>query len=295
MNYLILCVLMNVWVYIAFRLFNVFKLDNLTAIIVNYFFCVLIGVVLLPDPGSFLNVSYLGQWGWITLILGGLFILNFFLIAITTQKSGVVTASVASKVSLVIPMAMSMIFIGLSKEFNWINYMGLISAVAAVFLTSFKKNKLKSEINLKYLYLPLLVFIFSGLIDTTINFTNYLYLDVDSELVFPTFIFFVAFIFGIILLIVKKKQINLKNILGGAFLGIPNFLAVLFLIRTLSAFDNDGAVVYSSVNLGVIIIASFISIIFFKEKLSAINWLGFLLAILSLLLVYHQEIIGFII
>ena len=51
------------------------------------------------------------------------------------------------------------------------------------------------------------------------------------------------------------------------------------------AMSNDPSTVFAAMNIGVIIFGSLIGILVFKEKLSKLNYLGLLLALLSIILI----------
>ena len=49
---------------------------------------------------------------------------------------------------------------------------------------------------------------------------------------------------------------------------------------------------YPIYNIGVILISTLVSIMFFKEKLNALNIVGLILAVVAIFLISWQEILG---
>jgi uncharacterized membrane protein len=107
---------------------------------------------------------------------------------------------------------------------------------------------------------------------------------------------FGAILAGIIVLTIRvvrgQEKIELKNILASITLGVPNFLSFYFLILALTAYGNSGAFVYPLYNIGVILGSALVAFIFFKEKLTMLNKIGLLLAIVAIGLISWQDIQG---
>lgn len=288
----LLCVLMNVGIFICFRLFGVVKMNTLQAIIFNYITCVITGLIYIGDTDFVNALSLDDSWLVIAFVLGAVFISTFYLMAITTQKFSITVSSIASKMSLIIPVLVSLFILGIqSKNYTLLNYAGMLLAIVAVFLSAYKERKIEtSGLSGRELLLPLLIFILGGLIDSSINYTNHHFLTQREERIFPVIIFASASIFGIIALVVKRQKLHLKSILGGIVLGAVNYFSIYFLLTSLSAFENDGAIVYPLVNVGTILISSFLSILFFNERMSRLNQLGLLVAILAIIFISYQEL-----
>jgi hypothetical protein len=294
MVYILLCILMNVLIYVNFKMFGHFKINPVQAIIFNYFFCVVAGLFFTGGIAGFSGAGI--EWIIIAIVLGVIFIVNFNLISRTTERYGISVSSIATKLSLIIPVLVSFFLLRTQfKEFDFFNYVGILIALPAMLLGSIKKQeKTLHKVRKLGLALPFLTFFLSGTIDTTINVTNFYFLGPATETAFIVVVFACSALIGTVYLIYKREKVYVKNVVAGVTLGIPNYLALYFLIRSLSAFDNDGSLVYPSVNIGIIVFASFLSWAFFQDKLSMKNKTGILLAIVSIFLIYHQELLQYI-
>lgn len=289
----LLCILANVGIFICFRLFSTFNMDTFQAIVFNYFTCVVTGLIFMNDYTVLEQIDADTTWAWIAAGLGIIFISTFYLMAITTQKFSMTVSSIAAKMSLIIPVLFSLFFLGIqSKIYTWLNFLGMGLALVSILMSSYKERKIEThQISGFDLVLPLLVFVLGGVIDTSINFTNFRFLTDREAAVFPLLIFTSAAVIGSVVLMIRRRQLAWKNVLGGVMLGVVNYFSIYFLITALSAFSNDGAIVYPLINVGIIVFAALISVLFFKERLSRINQIGILLAILAIVFISYQEII----
>lgn len=278
----------------AFRSFSKFKINTFPAIITNYFVCVITGSLYVGGSNISAQLEQDISWLAAAVILGIVFVSTFYLMARTTQLRGVAVATVASKMSLAIPVIFSLFIfqIGTSSLDTW-NYLGILLAFLAILMVTKKgSNTESSSMALRNLGLPLLLFFMGGVIDTSLNYVNHHFLGPELEPIFPIFIFGFAFITGLILAIIQRIKVKWKDILGGIYLGVPNYFSIYFQLKALSAYDNNGALVYPSLNIGIIVFSTLAAIIFFHEKLSKLNWLGILLSVVVIFLLSHQEILS---
>lgn len=289
---IILCILMNLGILICFRLFKLFGIHTFQAIVINYVICVITGILFVGPSEVFNTINPADTWFWIGMALGLVFVSTFYLMAITTQKFSITVSSIASKMSLVIPVLFSLFILGVvSKSYSWLNYLGMVLTLPAIIFGSLKPSHMKTEIRsgLEYL-MPIAVFLASGLIDSTINYTNYHFLTGKEEAIFPIITFLSAALAGILVLLIKRGNLTTKNLIGGTILGVVNYFSIYFLIRALSSFNNDGALVYPLTNVGLILISALISFSLFKERLTKLNVAGICLAIISIILISYQEL-----
>jgi drug/metabolite transporter (DMT)-like permease len=291
MIYLLFCILTNVGIFVCFRMFKASGLNTFQAIVFNYITCVVTGLIFLNDSAVWQSISFSSTWVQIGILLGGVFVASFYLIAITTQKFSMTVSSIAAKMSLIIPALISLFVLNIeSKEYSILNYLGMVLALAAIVLSSYKKKNINNPNFDILLLLPLFVFILGGLIDSTINYTNYKYLTAEFEPIFPIVLFLSAAIIGSIILLVQRARLNLKSILGGMILGVINYFSIYFMLKSLTSFNNDGALVYPILNVGIILITVLVSVLFFREKLSRLNIAGLVFAVVSILLISYQEL-----
>jgi len=281
---LALSVIFSTLIFIIFKLFDRYKIQTLYAIITNYLVACIVGLLLYQDPNAIYTIPK-KPWFLGTLALGLLFIVVFNLMATTAQKVGVSVASVATKMSFVIPVIVGLALY--NEQSGFLKIAGILLAMAAVYFTSKKDSNI--SFNPKVLILPILVFLGSGIIDATLHYMQKNYVAPEEFSLFSSTVFGSAAAIGILFILFKatKKplQINVKNIAGGIVLGIPNFFSIYFLLKALDSPNLNSASIFTINNVAIVLFSTVLGILLFKEKITAKNWLGIALAILSITLV----------
>ena len=281
---LILSILLSTLLFIIFKLFAKYNVNVLQAIVVNYIVACICGLVFYSNPFTISSITS-SSWFYGALLLGFLFIGVFNVMAITSQKNGLSVASVAGKMALIIPILFA-VFV-YKEHLNIIKTIGIISALIAVYLVSVKNNGVK--IKKKTLIYPILLFLGSGIIDTSLKYFESKYVGENEIPLFSASIFGIAAIIGCILLFIKalKKQliITRKNIFAGVVLGIFNYFSIYFLIKALRSDLFNSSTVFTINNVAIVMLSTIVGILLFKEKINMKNWVGISLAIISIVLV----------
>ena len=296
MIYLILGITVNAAIFLAFRSFSIWKIDNMQAIAVNYVVCVFVGMLFIENPSILYTIDYSGMWSWVALSIGFMLVIGFYAASLTSQLLGVSVASVASKMSMMFPVLFSLFFMKIeSKEFTFFNYTGMALALIAIYLSSIRKSNDSKVIHSKryLLLLPFVVFLAGGLIDIGLNYSNHSLITTENLGAFTIVLFAGAAVSGLFLLFIQKRKFQMKNLIGGAGLGIINYFSLFFVLKALTAFDNNGAVFYPIYNVGIIMMSSFAAMLLFSERLSKTNFIGLALSVLALFLLSYQEVIAY--
>ncbi|MBO0322498.1 EamA family transporter [Muricauda sp. CAU 1633] len=277
-------ILSSTLIFVVFKLYDVYKVQTLYAIVVNYVVACMTGFFLYEgsvDIGQLVNSS----WFWGPVVMGILFITIFNLMAKTAQVAGVSVASVATKMSLVIPVIFGIWLY--NESLTWIQVIGIVLALVAVYLASLKEKHI--VINRKTLLLPFLVFLGSGIIDTSIKYFEELHLTDEEVPIFSSMVFGCAALSGLVFISIRSKKtpikINFKNVLGGIALGVPNYFSIYFLIIALRSDMLGSAAIFTLNNVAIVMLSTLLGILLFKERLSLKNWGGVALAVVSIILV----------
>lgn len=284
MVFLILAILISTSIVITFRLFSRFQIDNLQAITTNYLVAAILGFLIHPAVFSWVEIP--GKpWFFFSCIIGVTFILTFFLFALSAQKVGVAVTSVTSKMSVVIPVTVGIL--AYAEPASAIKLFGIVLSLLAFYLTFRKKNSQKIE--KKFLILPLLLFLGNGTNDTLTKHSQ-MFLIGNDYMLFLGMVFSVGFLIGITMVIIKairkkeeSKIILWKNLLAGAWLGLLNFGSSYYFIVGMSHFQSS--VFFPIFNVSIVSLSAMAGFLFFKERLSVLNWAGIALAIVAILLI----------
>lgn len=283
--YLLLSILASTLIFIIFTLVGKYKINTLQTIVFNYFTAFSLGVISYSQP---INTSEIIQSKWFygAIGLGVLFISIFNVMALTAQRNGISVASVASKMSVIIPIIFGLFAynesLGLQKA------VGILLALVAVYLSSVKKRT-ETGFALKGLWLPLLLFFGSGVIDTSIKYIETNFIPDGDIPIFSACIFMMAGLIGVGFISAKaiQKQFTFdkKAILSGFILGIVNYYSIYMLLKALDAENFESSTIFTVNNVAIVMLSTLIGLLFFKEKLSTKNWSGIAIAIISIILV----------
>ncbi len=260
------------------------RFDNIS----NYFVAAFLGFQIASQP---FNVSFIFQQNWLlfTIILGMLFVSLFYLISVTTVVFGVSVASVANKMSIVIPVSLAVYLY--NESLSAVQIVGIVLAMIAVVMVSYKKSDESVKITAKWHYLlPLILFIGCGSIDALIN---YLQKTFTSDAISNEYLLSTAFMFAAIggafsllsLLIMKKTTLHTKSILVGLLLGVPNFFSMFLVMKSLESNFLNASTFFPVNNMSIVVLGTVVSILVFKEKLNKLNTFGIFLSVLAIVLI----------
>lgn len=284
MIFLILSVLVSTLFGISFKIIAVKNIKAFQAIIVNYVVAGALGFITTKSDVTPLNV-FSQSWIYVAVGLGIVFVSSLFVIAEVTAKSGISVAQVANRMAVVIPISIAILCYG--DNLSLAKMIGIALAIASVYLVSHKEAEGKPAQKLWWLF-PLIIFVCSGIIDSTINYAQRNLLSENDFDAFLSTIFATAFVFGSMALIyqltVKKEKFQLQAIPAGIILGTINFATMYFIVMALNSNILEPSVLFPINNLSVLTISTLVSVLVYKEKLSSKNWIGIALSILAILI-----------
>ena len=270
-----LTIILTTVLFLVFKEFQKRNINTNQAITFNYLTAALIALFIGDVNYNIYNLINT-DWFYSTIALGIFFIIMFNVMAITTQKLGISISSMASKMSLIIPVIGAVIFqnasIGVYK------ILGIMIALIALYLT-FKKSGPTAKPTL-----AIILFLGAGMLDMWLDFirNNFLSSTADFNLFIVT-VFFTAFSVGLLKVICDRKRIIIKNIVAGIVLGVPNYFSIYFILLALE--NLGGVYVFPILNIGVVLFSAIISWLFYQEQMSKTNWMGIVLACLSILII----------
>jgi len=287
MIFLVLSILSSAGIYVIFKYLDRFKINTFNVIIVNYITAAVLGL-LLTKPNIEIFPLLKNDWLPYSIIIGILFIILFVVIAKSSQVVGIAITTVSNKMSVIIPIAVSIIIDPLDILTNY-KAIGIILAILAVFLSIYRKRKV--EFDPRNIYLPIILFLGMGLVDSFVKYAQQNYVADEILPIFTVILFAMAAIAGIITKILHKTSfkdfLNFKILFWGIGLGISNYGSLYFIIKALNYKNNlgntmDGSIIFGINNLGVIALSVFIGLIVFKEKFLKINWVGIILSVVAI-------------
>ena len=282
MIFLILAIIFSTGVFVAMRLFERFKLDNHQALMWNYVFASGTGFAICEhwDTAPQLVAE---PWFGLSILTGFWFIFTYLLMTASTQRSGVTVTSLSSKLSVVLPILAGVIMF--SEKLNFVATTGIVLALVALVLVLERKKESGEKNNRSWL-LPVCIFFGTGTGDILMKITEQQNSGDDLGFMIG-FIYFVALVFGIIIVIWDiargKSKWQWKSALGGIGLGVINFFSTSSVYHAMRCFDN--VVLFPIYNIGVVSLTALIGWLFFKEKLTLKNYIGLVIAVIAVILI----------
>ncbi len=294
MLFLLGSIVFTSYLTLSFKVLERYQINNLQAIVFNYFTCVAVGILI--DGQSPIHTKSLAEpWIYWAVVLGCLFIFLFNVIAYTTQKMGVAVASVTNKLSLVIPFIFSIYLYNETATFLKIT--GIVVAMVAIVFTCWPQKGFVlagSHKKINYLILigvPVLMFVGSGLMDTMIKYIESSYLDDENKNAFLITAFLIAGCVGLFILLsmmlIGKIKFDYRAVIAGIAIGIPNYISIWCLVRVLRDNAGNSSAIIPINNMGIVLFSTVVAFFLFKEWLTKLNWIGIFLSIVAIALIAY--------
>jgi drug/metabolite transporter (DMT)-like permease len=284
MIFLLLAILCSASLPLLFRAFDDWRVNLFWAIPINYFTCMLVGLIF--DP-ALRDVSELASRPWFLLAMlqGFILAVNFYLLAYTAQRAGVSVAALASRLSVAIPAILAFLLYG--DSFNAVKTVGLAAALSSLYLcTATGQDFGVTRAWLRRL-LPILVFFMFGCHFTLLKFTQARYLDSSSYHVYVTTSFFFAFVTSLAIGLARIRTrvgVRAGDLIAGGVLGLINYGAIYFLVKVLSLEGWQSSQLFPIYSVGVVSVSSLLAMILFKEQLSRLKTFGLVVGLIAVAL-----------
>lgn len=279
---LILSIVSSTLIFVIFKLFDRYKIDTFQAIVFNYFTAFGCGILLYGDEW---NPAAMDDTHWIYYVLfcAVTFISLFVLMGTSSQRNGVAITSVAVKMSMAFSLLLMILLY--SEAVSLLKVVGILMAFLGIFLVS---SPSKSGKKTDALWMLIVLFVGSGLLDFSINYVQKHVLDTLTPSVFSALALGTAGIFGFCILIVrviqKKSKLELKNVIGGFILGIPNYFSIYLLMLSYSSTGWTDSTVLAVTNVSIVLFSALIGFIIFKEHSTVKKLMGLTAAIIAIVI-----------
>lgn len=285
MIYLLLSILFSTSLLVIFKIFEKYRINNITGIVVNYITATTTGFAVsgeFPDLQSGDETRHLPY----AILIGTLFVSLFFIVALSSQQNGIAITSVANKMSLVIPV-IAAIFLYNEEISHWV-IIGIAMALTGVVFTAIRKEKeLKNKKG--YFLFPLIIFLGSGISDTLLKYVEVYFLKNVSIAHFTALLFAAAAFTGLVIFLIAQWRnpfrISAKDLAGGLLLGVPNYFSIHFLFLAFSHAQLPSSTLIPLNNIGIVICSALAGLLFYRENYSLLNYTGLLLSILAIVLI----------
>lgn len=273
-------------VAVLLKLAKRYSIDIFQAITWNYSIAMLLTwLIYRPALGS-VQGAPVYIYGSLAVLLPSLFVV----IGLAVKTAGIARTDVAQRLSLFISLAAA--FLLFNEVFTGLKFAGLMVGVAAILCAiPWKKQTGDRDNNgSAWIYL-LIVFVGFGVIDILFK-----QMATFKGVPFPVSLFFaylgsfaLAFIVLLWMVFTKRIKFTLRHIFFGWVLGIANFGNILFYLKAHQALSANPSTVFSAMNIGVITLGAIIGMVVFKEKLTTLNKIGIVLAIIAIVIITYAQ------
>jgi len=211
------------------------------------------------------------------------FYVVFRLMGMTAQQNGVAVASVATKMSVVIPVMIGVLL--LDESLGALKLLGVVAGLVAVVLVAANRDDSSEYAGRELRWgLPILVFLSTGLLDASFKLLQVWGLNDSQFLPFIVTVFAFAFLSSLVhYAFSQDKKIKRSSLLFGAGLGIANFGTVFFIMKALAIPGWESSLIFPLNHFAVVAVSVLAGLLLFREKLSKRTLVGLLLAAVSIL------------
>ena len=292
MLYLALAIVCGATYSIFFKLFACRGLNSLQAIAFNYLTAFVLGLIVdgVSDGGAVLPAS-VGSWV-VAVGLGATFAGAFVVMSRSTVLSGVTLTTVASRVSVLIPVVCSYLLLPDGNEPRW----GAVATILAAMVLMFvprrtEEKKERNRVGLVGALCILGVWLLFGVNNFGLKWSQSVLIAPEESAMFSAVIFLFATLFSTLVWIVgdrkrgvKGVKVDLRSALGGVVLGLANFCVTWGMLRGLA--EVPASVFFPVYHCTIVALVAVIGTIVFRERLSVVQWLGVGVAALGIVMFF---------
>ncbi len=282
MTWILLSVLCSVAVSVLLKLAPRHGVDVRQAITGNYLVAALLTLVLLHPRPSLLELPVAHPAWRVLLALGVLLPTIFLALAKSVRHAGVVRTDAAQRLSLLLSLLAAFTVFG--EVFTWRRGIGMaIGLVAIVCIVSRRGDVRGGSAGAGGWWWPALVFVGMGAIDILFKrvaqLTGVPFADVLLAAFALAFVLAAAAMAW--LYASHRARWRWRHLGGAVLLGAFNFGNILFYIQAHRHLARDPALVFSAMNIGVIVLATLVGAGFFHERLGRSHRVGLVLAVVA--------------
>lgn len=276
--YLLASVACSVTVAVLLKLARRYDVDVRQAITVNYAVAALLcWSVLRPDPSTLVTP----QTPWAVLAALGLLLPSVFLaMAAAVRHAGIVRSDAAQRLSLFIPLLAAFVLFGEPVSGRKLAAILLAFSALACLLRRPAAAQTPADSRAAWLW-PLGVWAGYGVIDILFKQVARAGTAFAGGLLLA---FVLAGVLMLAYLLCRRVRWERRHLAAGVALGLANFGNILTYIRAHQSLPEHPALVFASMNMGVITLGTLVGALAFREPLTRLNLSGIALALAAIVL-----------
>jgi len=277
MLYLVLAVICSVLVSVLLKVARRRQLDVGQMVTWNYLVAASLTALLLQPPLASLQH---GHAPWLPLLVLAVVLPGLFLIlGRAVAQAGIVRSDVAQRLSLLLSLLAAFTLFG-EQATPW-RLTGLgIGLLAVLAITARSGSATQAPGAWRWL---LAVWVGFAIVDILLKKVA---LSGTPSMAALLLSFSLAFVLMLVLQLWRhasgRSRLALRNLAGGALLGLLNFGNILFYVRAHQHLSDSPATVFAGMNIGVVVFGAVVGVLVFKEPTSRWNRLGLALAVVAI-------------
>ncbi len=307
MIYLLFAILFGSLFSVVLKICQRAQIDTQQVILFNYssaFLLTLLPILLrmagpdgVPPQDFSLRPASIGA----CVLQGVLFLTGFSIMDRCTMRCGVALTTASARASLILPVLLSWILLAQPAP-SWLAVGLILAAMTLIVLPSGKDSSSPESSAVpqsrgKAALALIAVFIAFGLSDFTLKLAQHTVEPVsagDSVLMnrqldaLTCVIFLMASIAGLVVCLVsgsfRKHKVGWRSLLAGLALGVINIVCTSCSLKALSVLATG--TFYPLYNIGIVVVATLIGVLFFKEKLRPLQIAGLAMAVAAIALAF---------
>jgi len=257
MIYLILAILSSMLISVFMRVSEGYAKNNVTMLAFNYLMCAVMAAFY--TRGAVFTTEGIGFAAIIGIISGALYLGSFMVLQWNIRKNGVVLPATFMRLGVIVPTILAVVLF--REKPGIMQVVGVLIAIAAIVVIQYNKGGERSKATGGLILLLLC----GGITDTTAKIYDH-WGNPALESHYLLFIFIMALIMCIGVVVWKKQSVTWADALFGLIIGIPNYFSARFLLLSLGAVP--AVVAYPTYSVGTIVMITLAGIVIFREKLN---------------------------
>ena len=281
-SYLLISIVCSVLVSVLLKLMQRRRIDTALGITWNYLTAAALCFVLLDPPLATLARADApqGELALLALLLPGIFLA----LSASVRAAGIVRTDIAQRMSLVLSLLAAFLWFG--ERIDGLRIAGLVLGVIAIACLVVRPERGTRSDGWQAWALPLLVLVGYASVDVLLKRLSASGTPFAASLQLA-FVAAFAVMLAVQLLRAWRGHVALtRAALGsGLLLGVLNFANILFYVKAHRALPEHPAVVFSMMNIGVVLLGTLAGVFGFGERLGRLNLLAIPLAIVAIALI----------
>lgn len=276
LSYLLISVVCSVLVSVLLKLMQRRGIDTAQGITWNYLAASLLCFALLDPPLAALARpdAPRAELALLAVLLPGIFLA----LSASVRAAGIVRTDIAQRMSLVLSLLAAFLWFG--ERADALRIAGLALGVAAIACLVARPERGARGDGWRAWALPLVVLVGYASVDVLLKRLSAAGTPFAASLQLA---FVAAFVLMLAVQLLRawrtRTAIALPALGAGVLLGALNFANILFYVKAHRALPDNPAVVFSTMNIGVVLLGTLVGVLGFGERLGRLNLLAVPLAI----------------